>query len=222
LFGLDGVPENFADVIVTRSVRKIRGTHVHRIYTSLPRTVRIAGFPVTCGARTVMDLFAVLPSQVAEAAMEDALRKKITTLDRTWQEYSHTCKPGRNGCRNFRAALLRRDHRDGTLQSRMEAKLRAIVKKLPGDPAVPQFPVEAGDAQYFIDFAFPDVKLGVEAHSIRWHMGEAKWYYDMRRDRALKRIGWTLLYYGMDDLVRPRVVREEILAIRDSLSRRLF
>jgi len=169
-----------------------------------------------------MDLFAVLPRKAAEAAMEDALRKKITTLDRMWQEYSLTCRPGRTGCKHFRAALLRRDHRDGTLQSRMEAKLRAIVRKLPGDPAVPQFPVRAGGANYYIDFAFPDVKLGVEAHSIKWHMGEAKWYYDMRRDRALKRIGWTLVYYGMDDLVRPQTVREEILSIRDSLTRRLF
>ena len=104
----------------------------------------------------------------------------------------------------------------------MEAKLRAIVRQLPGTAPVPQFPVATSDRTYHLDFAFPDARLGIEAHSIRWHMGEAKWYYDMRRDRALKRNGWTLLYYGMDDLMRPQAVVNEIVAVRDSLAARLF
>ena len=104
----------------------------------------------------------------------------------------------------------------------MEAKLRRIVNGLPGNPATPQFRVDVETATYFIDFAFADVKLGIEAHSIKWHKGEAKWYYDMRRDRTLTRVGWTLLYFGMDDLLRPADVQTEILAVRDSLGASLF
>ncbi len=221
LHQLDGVPEGHLEIITNRSIT-LADVTVHRLRSALPRIVHIDGMPVSNGTRTVLDLFAVLPSTSAELALEDALRRKITTIERLWDEYESLCRPGRNGCKPFRRALLTRDHRDGTLQSRMEAKLRRVVNRLPGGRPLPQVRAETGDSTYFIDFAFPDIKLGIEAHSIRWHMGEAKWYYDMRRDRALKRVGWTLLYYGMDDLLRTDAVRDEIVAIRESLKARLF
>jgi very-short-patch-repair endonuclease len=104
----------------------------------------------------------------------------------------------------------------------MEAKLRQIVMGLPGPEAVPQLEVKTLDGRYFIDFAYPNIKLGIEAHSIKWHMGEARFRYDLKRDRALKRGGWTLIYYAWDDLLHPMRVRKEITELRDALDRRLF
>jgi len=221
LMGLDAVPDGHVE-IVTPHTPRLPGVTVHRIRRSLPPIIHVGGFPVTSAHRTVLDLFSVLPPKVAELALDDALRKKLTTVDRLWNEYVDTCERGRNGCGALRSALLRRDHRDGTLQSRMEAKLRRIMKALPKPSAEPQFPVDTPDGRYFIDFAFPDIKLGIEAQGIRWHMGEAKFRYDLRRDRHLKRCGWTLVYYTWDDLLRPAVVRCEITEMRRSLERVLF
>jgi very-short-patch-repair endonuclease len=165
-----------------------------------------------------LDLFSTVGPTIAERALEDALRKRLTSVGRLWSEYTAECKRGRNGCSAFRDAVLRHDDRDGTLQSRMEAKLRRVLKSLPGPAAVPQYPV----GRYRLDFAYPDIRLGIEAQSIRWHLGRAKFAHDMKRDRDLKRQGWTLAYFTWDDVLRLDQVTEEVTALRASLSAVLF
>jgi very-short-patch-repair endonuclease len=218
LLGLDPIAERDIEII-SKTMPRLPGVRVHRIRGPWPQLLHAEGFPVTSAHRTILDLFAVKHHNMAELALEDALRKKMTTLDRLWDEYTKTCTHGRNGCRHFRLALLQRDDRDGTLQSRMESKLRRIIKHLPGEPAVPQVEVRTAGFRYFLDFAYPGVMLGIEAQSIRWHMGQAKFYYDLKRDRRLKRAGWTMLYFSMDDLLRRDEVAKEILDFRDSLQR---
>ena len=101
----------------------------------------------------------------------------------------------------------------------MEASLIRILRSLPGHPAATQHEVCVGDDRFFIDFAYPDVQLGIEAHSLRWHMGRERWQRDLVRDRKLKRVGWTMLYYSWDDIhLRSDDLRTEILDIRTSLS----
>ena len=221
LLGLEGVPEGHLDII-TRGMPDLPGVTTHRITGRWPRTVRIDGFRITSAHRTILDCFAALPLLRATDALEDALRKRIVAIDPLWNEYIRTCARGRNGCRGFRLALLARDYRDGKLQSRMERKLRRIIQRLPGPEAEPQVPVSTPRGRYVLDFAYPENKLGIEAHSIRWHMGQAKFYYDVRRDRALQGCGWTILYFSWDDLLRPDEVGAEIEAFRAARERHLL
>lgn len=221
LMELDGVPGGHIEIVTTRTPRLPQIT-VHRV-NCLPRqVVHIRGFPVTSAHRTALDLFSVLPLKSAELALDDALRKKLTTIERLSAEYAQSCSQGRNGCRGFRSAVLRRDHYDGSLESRMETKLWDIIKRLPGPAAQPQFLLETPRGRYRLDFAYPEIKLGIEAQSIRWHMGEANFHYDLKRDRHLKRHGWTLLYYTWDDLLDPEGVRREVSRMRRSMERVLF
>ena len=154
LLGLDGIKRGALEISTRRRI-ELRGVTIHRLRRPLGRTVRVDGLPVTSGPHTVMDLFSVVPSKTAELALEDALRKRVTSIDRQWSDYQDCCNKGRGGCKALRLALLRRDHIDGTLASRMEAKLRLILKLVPGDASVPQFPVSTPNANYRIDFASP-------------------------------------------------------------------
>ena len=105
----------------------------------------------------------------------------------------------------------------------MEAKLLAISRRISPPEGCPQFPQSVDGSRYFIDLAYPHIKLGIEAHSIKWHMGQARWQYDITRDRRLKGIGWTLLYYSWDDLhLRADEIAEEIARVRASLEATLF
>lgn len=105
----------------------------------------------------------------------------------------------------------------------MESRLRRIIDTIPGAPAEPQHKVCAEGDNYALDFAYPHVLLGIEAHSLRWHLGRERWIKDLRRDRSLKRIGWTLLYYSWDDMqLDPQGVAAEISSIRTNLERALF
>jgi very-short-patch-repair endonuclease len=219
LIELDGVAPGWVEVAVARGIRA-RGVVVHRLSRDdRPRSVWVQGFRTTNVERTLFDLFSVLPRRAAELALEDALRRRLTTLNRLWDIYREAGGPGRNGSRGLRAALLMRDNRDGSLASRMETGLLRTLRSLPGPQAVPQYEVRIGNARFSIDFAYPDVQLGIEAHSLRWHMGQERWQRDLVRDRKLKRAGWTVLYYSWDDIhLRSDDLRSEILDIRGSLS----
>ena len=216
LHGLDGIDEGAVELVATTTPR-LQGVRAHRV-KHLPSVHHQDGLPVTTPQRTVLDLFSVVNPGTAERALEDALRKRLTSMNRLWDEYTAQCRRGRNGCSSFRDAMLRHDDRDGTLQSRMETKLRGILKSLPGPAAIPQHRV----GSYRLDFAYPDIGLGIEAQSIRWHLGRARFAYDMKRDRDLKRQGWTLAYFTWDDILRPDLVAEEVSALRASLSPLLF
>jgi len=52
---------------------------------------------------------------------------------------------------------------------------------------VPQLCVEG----YYVDFAFPDVRLAVEADGAAYHAGERR-QRDAKRDWVLRRAGWTV------------------------------
>jgi hypothetical protein len=185
-----------------------------------PSTLDVgSGFRTTNVERTLLDLFSVLPQREAEMALEDALRRRLTTLNRLWDLYREVGGPGRNGSGGLRKSILVRDHRDGSLASRMEASLMRILRSLPDPPPTTQHEVRIGDDHFFIDFAYPGLQLGIEAHSLRWHMGRERWQRDLVRDRKLKRAGWTMLYYSWDDIhLRSDDLRFEILDIRASLS----
>jgi very-short-patch-repair endonuclease len=219
LIELDGVSPGWIEVVVPSGV-KARGVATHRLRRNdRPRSMWVRGFRTTNVERTLLDLFSVMPRRGAELALEDALRRRLTTLDRLWDLYREVGGPGRNGSGGLRKSILIRDHRDGSLASRMEASLIRILRSLPGPPAAAQHEVRIGTDRFFIDFAYPDVQLGIEAHSLRWHMGRERWQRDLVRDRKLKGVGWTVLYYSWDDIhLRSDDLRSEILDIRASLS----
>lgn len=55
------------------------------------------------------------------------------------------------------------------------------------------------------------MKLGIEGHSLGWHFGEERWKKDLRRDRRLSVLGWTVLYFVWDDvMLAPRLVEAEV------------
>lgn len=56
----------------------------------------------------------------------------------------------------------------------------------------PQFRIEA----YYVDFAFPDIKLAIEADGVAYHSDERK-ERDRKRDWFLRNRGWTVKrFYG--------------------------
>jgi hypothetical protein len=58
------------------------------------------------------------------------------------------------------------------------------------------------------DIGFPSVRLGLEAHSRRFHFGPEAESHDEDRDIAAARCGWELLYLGWYAARRPAEVLE--------------
>ena len=47
--------------------------------------------------------------------------------------------------------------------------------------------------RYMLDFAFPEYKLAVEADGVYWHSLPGNVQRDIRKDRALKKAGWSVM-----------------------------
>ena len=58
-----------------------------------------------------------------------------------------------------------------------------------------QFPVKAGSQEYSIDFAMPDIKLGIEVDGALFHSTEEQKASDRKRDSKLAQQGWTILRF---------------------------
>ena len=64
---------------------------------------------------------------------------------------------------------------------------------------------------YFIDFAWPEIRLGIEVHGARWH--KRRWQADLARHNDLTVAGWTMLHFTWDRIRdEPQVVLNESLA----------
>ena len=150
--------------------------------------------------------------------MEDALRKRATTLDRLWAE-SNEAGNGVRGSKVFRMLLRGRDHRDGKLQSKLESKLLGILKRIKESDFEAQHPITARGASYRLDFFNVEARLAVEAQSVRWHLGDAWLKKEWKQHNDLSLSGITVLYYSWDDVhFRPEEVEAEIRQMLDRFS----
>lgn len=171
----------------------------------------IGGFRVSSLERTLLDISGVAPRPVADRALEDALRKGLTTLDRLWQDLALDGGSGRKGTGPLRAML--EAHDDSTVRTRsvLESKMLRILKRVQEQGLEVDHLVTDGAARYYLDFAYPAASLGIETHGLRWHFGNQRWQRDLERDRHLARLGWEILYFTWNDVHRnPRTVEEEV------------
>ena len=66
-----------------------------------------------------------------------------------------------------------------------------------------------------VDFAYPELKIAIELDGYKYHHGKARWQRDLARRSALARLGWRVMHFSYEDLLkRPN---EVIAAIRDVL-----
>jgi len=69
---------------------------------------------------------------------------------------------------------------------------------------------------YFVDFAFPDIKLAVEADGKAYHEGERR-ERDRDRDHVLRSAGWTMKrFYGTTIYSEPENCAFEIRRVVES------
>jgi very-short-patch-repair endonuclease len=214
LYGLDGVDQCVVEFSAPSSKRH-PSVKVHRLRGEPPRARTIKGIRVTSVERTLFDLCAVLAPVRCGRAMDDALRKRLTTIQRL-RVLADDSK-NRSGSVVFRRLVDIRDDRDGVVASQLETRLLRILKRLPGYDFVPQLRVDYGHRTYYLDFGFPKHMLGVEGHSIRWHLGEDRHKSDVKRDRHLSLLGWMVLYFCWDEVwFEPAMVEAEIRAALDT------
>lgn len=211
LHDLDGFTEvDHIEISVRRGQRWRHGPPVvaHHVGQLEPcDVVVIDGIACTGLARTLSDLGSVVERPKLRRALTDARRRNIslrwlhTTVERLH-------RPGQRGTGMLRGELLSIPEEGRVSESWFEELIAEIVL----DPSLPdierQFDIRRDDGVVVarVDLAMPSVRLGLEAHSRKFHFGPDAEPLDEQRDLAATACGWQLAYLGWYATKRPAEV----------------
>ncbi len=202
LYELAGVESHCAEVTLSTSKESLNAFVVtHR--RQIPSWARseAGGFPVTSAALTIVDLASILPASQLEIALDDALRRRLTSC----KEIAQTSKSlgGQfRGCRVLTPLLgdrLALSHTHSPLETKTLQLLRAGGFPEP----VKQFEVVDGRKKARLDFAYPELRIAIECDGYAYHSGYRAWSGDRKRQNFLASSGWRVFHVTPQDLKSP-------------------
>lgn len=150
---------------------------------------------VTNATRTLLDLGAVAHEEAVEIALEDALRRGLTSLPRLRWRLGEATARGRRGPAVVRRILADRGRAAGPAESPLEVRVIRILRRAGLPDPVRQHPVilESGKTAR-IDLAYPDRRVAIECESWRYHGGRQAFEQDLTRRNGLTGLGWQVVH----------------------------
>jgi very-short-patch-repair endonuclease len=202
---LPGGVTGFVEITCERWKRaKASGLIVHETLSLDPEDLDVVdGIPVTSVEQTLLGLAAVVHETVVEMALDRALHRKLTTIERLEAFVSRKGKRGRNGIGVLRGLVRELDPMAGVPESPMETKLKQLLRRR-GLP-MPQFQYEIWHNGRFVarvDAAYPDLKIAIEYDSYEHHTGKLAITRDNDRRNRLRRIRWQCITFTAADIAR--------------------
>ena len=198
-------------VTVARSRSRCRasGVQVHRRDLADVDVVERGGVRVTSPLRTVLDLSRKLPLAEAVAAADSALRLRLLAYDELVQAVA--ALPPAIGRRQCREVLALVDPSSGSV---LESLLRLLLEQAGLRPFETQYVVRVGRGTIGrVDFAWPAVRVVVEADGFAFHADRDRYREDRRRTNALVLAGWRVLRFSWEDVLnRADVVVAQVRA----------
>lgn len=213
LWRLAGCEPGVVEVTVPRRRKREQAPGVvHRGVVRPDEVTTAYGITVTTVERTLLDLATVVGADVLEDATDDAIRRGRTSL-RKLRAYAER-SGNRPGVQALRAIVDARDPRAAVPASVFESKLRRELRRAGYAEPVSQFPVERADGRHaYIDFAYPDAMVAIEADSYAHHSGRRDWEHDRARRNELTVLGWKVIHITWRELQRrPAAVMATIAA----------
>ncbi len=216
LHGLDGFTSDIVEVCREANQGCASGRAVVHKNRAIGQTelADVDGIRCTSIAATLLQLGAVVSPARVEQALDSALRQgsTATSIAHTLDELRRS---GRNGC-GVLALILDDPARSGALP---DSWFERRLTKLLVDGGLPEPKLQHSVGCRRLDLAFPDVKLGIEAHSRRFNFGRRQVESDDKRDMELALLGWELVYVTWSMSQDPAsLVRQIALLYRSRLA----
>lgn len=202
LHGFDGVRRFRPEILVPGTrLPRLDGVTIHRTKHLPPADVTtVHGIPCTAKGRTFLGLGSVLPFEIFQELVHVALITKQLQVGELVACLERVGRRGRDGTAALRAVLLG-ELPDERLQSILERDLLRLLVRAGVLSPVLQFPLVLDDGTLVIlDFAWPDLRIAVEADGHRWHATPKQLERDAARSRAIQRLGWAHHRYGWNDV----------------------
>jgi hypothetical protein len=200
---LPGGSEEIMELSVPKERRvRLRGVLVHRAAGLIPADVTVVdAIPVTTATRTLIDLAAMIPGDTLEEALDDALRRRLTSVPRLRWRLNGLGRRGRPGTGTLRALLEARTGGEAVPESVIETRLLRVLREAGLPAPVCQYEIrDRGRVLARVDAAYPEIRLAIEVDGYRWHSGRARWERDLARRNALTARGWRIIHVTWSDL----------------------
>jgi very-short-patch-repair endonuclease len=214
LLGMPGAPR-WVEVTVPRPRQvSVAGVIAHRTRLLAPEDVaKLKGIPVTRAGRTIADLASFYSKAKLSPMPNYAVAQRLVT--RAELEARAT---GRRHDDVLRELLDERPASARPMGSEFEASLFRGLREAGLPLPLPQYRVLMDDgSEVFLDFAYPDVKLAIEADSFVWHASLADWQRDRARNNDLIALGWSILPITWDLVMRsPAVAAHQVRRARET------
>lgn len=166
-------------------------------------------------ARSIVDLAGSAGGPPIERLVDDFERRgeSLSWLEQTATRLHRRGRPGPPEI--LRDIQRRRERRDRSARVRGSWFQKLVAECLRSSripELVEEYEIrdEAGRLAARCDLAIPIVRLGIEAHSRRFHDHTSAEAYDERRDNRVAELGWDLRYVGWADTKRPAEFRRYI------------
>ena len=204
LHGLDAIEPKLEVTVDRGRAPRPAGVTVHRLATLAKSDIEVRdGIRRTRPPATILGLASVVPVAVLERALDDALVRGLVSGGQLQRRLDLSGRQGRSGAGALASLLAERSAAPRWTQSEFERRLRRLVTSAGLPPPVPQFEVALPDGRRaFLDFAWPDLRLGIEADSYRHHASRGDWARDHVRNNGLISLGWRILAVTWDDMVQ--------------------
>jgi hypothetical protein len=192
LWRLVGFAPGPMEVIVPPGQRKkFPGMLAHEMSLDRADVAVTLYLPTTTPTRTLIDLAATHDPGKVEAAFDDALRRGITSIPRLrWRLSELGSRPGSVLIRSLIEARA-----GGIPQSVFETKVLRFLRDIGLPSPVCQYEIREGrDLIAVVDFAYPALRLAIEADGYEWHSGLTKWEHDLNRNNRLTGLGWRVIH----------------------------
>lgn len=204
LWDLPGARRDRAEVLCKHWKRAQElGIVVHetRDLEDVDRAERCA-IPVTTVERTIFDLAAVGSETLLDLAIDNALRRDLTTLQQLDTTLGRLARRGRSGTSLFRQVLAERSPATAISESERETLLFRMLRRHGFPPPVPQYEIRNSRSDLIAraDFAYPDLKIAIEYDSYQEHTGKLALVRDSARRNEVVALGWAPISVTIADL----------------------
>jgi hypothetical protein len=197
LYELEGFSPRWVEVIVRRWERRPnQSVHIResQFLTDADVTV-VKGIPCVTIEFLLVHLGATVPSVMVEDALDDALRRGLTTPERIWAVMERVAKPGVRGVGVIRPLLLRRLGTSGRRSNGFEKKVYRVIEKAGLPLPVAQLEIRDVDFLAFADWAYPAYRVLIECVSVEYHSGLRRTHADITRRNRVVNLDYEVLEF---------------------------
>lgn len=182
------------EVMVTKGhAPTLRGVTVRRTgRLDTTEQTHLGAIPITSRARTLLDLVAVAPDLV-EGALDGALHRRRVSL-RAVNRTLERAGEHHPGYRLLAPLVAARLAGRRPTESELEDDMLAVIRRYGLPEPEPQYPFRGRR----IDFAYPELVLGIEAQGVEAHA--AKEDVQRNAEKANDLLEWWILYFTHEDV----------------------